>query len=175
MADEEDPRKDFRKRRNPFFDLFSEFDRMDEMMDQMMRKAFDDMDLAKAKNKPLVYGFSVKVGPDGKPNIQEFGNMQPTQERVQVRNEREPLVDVIDKNSEIDVLAELPGVEKEDIDVKATEDSLTIQVPNKFRKEIALNEKIKKDSVKARYKNGVLTVTVQKKEPKKDSKKVRVE
>ena len=28
---------------------------------------------------PLVYGYSISIGPDGKPVIQEFGNIKPTQ------------------------------------------------------------------------------------------------
>jgi HSP20 family protein len=171
MTDEED-RKKFWKRRNPFFDLFSEFDRMDEMMDEMMKRAFEGVEVA--KDKPLSYGFSMRIGPDGKPQIREFGNLQPTDQKIKVRGEREPLVDVIDKEKEIDVLAELPGVEKKDIQVNATEDTLSILVPNKFSKQIPLKEKVKED-VRAQYKNGVLTVTLQKQKPSKRKKTVKIE
>lgn len=171
---EESGKKKFWRRRNPFFDLFSEFDRMDEMMDEMMKRAFEGMDISKTAKKPLVYGFSLKVGPDGKPRIQEFGNMQPTEQKINVRKEREPLVDVIDKGSEYDVLVEMPGVDKDEIQVNATEDSLTVQAPNKFFKQVSFKEKVNKDEVHATYKNGVLTVTLKKVTPKKGGKKVRV-
>ena len=107
--EDEDPRK-FWKRRNPFFGLFEEFDKMDDIMDEMMKNAFRDME--SMKGKPMSYGFSMKIGPDGKPKIREFGNVKPTDEKLEVREHREPLVDVIDHEDKVDILAELPGVEK---------------------------------------------------------------
>jgi HSP20 family protein len=176
MAGDDDDRKEFWSRRNPFYGLFDEFDKMDEMMDDMMKSVFQDFEGMKGSNKPLSYGFSMRMGADGKPQIQEFGNMRPTEEKIEIKDEREPLVDVIDRHEEIDVLAELPGVEKKDIDIHATESQLTISVPGKFQKRIPLKEKVRADSVKAQYKNGVLTVTLAKKEPSKESgKKVKVE
>ena len=76
MDDEE--RKKFWRRRNPFFDLFSEFDKMDDAMDAMMKRTFDEM----PSGKPMSYGFSMKIGPDGKPKIREFGNVKPSQKKL---------------------------------------------------------------------------------------------
>jgi len=161
------------KKRNPFFNLFEEFDKMDEMMDEMMGRAFQDMD--KMKGKPMTYGFSVRIGPDGKPNIQEFGNVKPTPEKMEVKDSREPLIDVIKRDAEIDVLAELPGVEKRDIDVRFDEGDLVIDVPKQFHKKVKLGEKVDEASIKAGYKNGVLTVTIKRKGTKKAGKKIAVE
>jgi len=168
----DDEKKPWR-RKNPFFDLFSEFDRMDEMMDEMMGRAFKDM--KSMKGKPMTYGFSMKIGPDGKPRIQEFGNVRPTQEKLEVKEHREPLVDVIDRDDEIDVLAELPGVEKKDIDLRFDGGDLIVSVPKKFHKQVHLKEKVDENKIKATYKNGVLSVTLKKIAPKKKGKKVRVE
>lgn len=162
------------RRRNPFFDLFSEFDKMDDMMDEMMKKAFEDIDKL-PEGKPMVYGFSMKVGPDGQPRIQEFGNVQPTDEKLSVKDAREPLVDVIEREKEIDILAEMPGVEKDNIDVQASDDTLVIEVPGEFYKEIALPCGVEEKDVKAKYKNGVLTVTLKKKTPSKPKKRVKIE
>lgn len=159
------------KRRNPFFDLFSEFDNFDELWNNLV-KSIEDANLQ--PGKPLVYGFSMSIGPDGKPQIREFGNIEPTEEKISVKSAREPLVDVIEREKEIDILAELPGVEKEDINVEAHEDSLTISVPNEFYKEIKLPSEIDPYKVKAKYKNGVLTVTLTKKKPSKPGKKVEI-
>ena len=174
MDGENDERGGFWKRRNPFFDLFEEFDRMDDMMDDMMKRTFEGMDIQKMQGKPMTYGFSMKIGPDGKPQIQEFGNMRPTENKVEIKDAREPLVDVIEREGEIDVLAELPGVEKGDIDVNATERRLTIRAPN-FYKEKALPAAVESNDVKAIYKNGVLTVTLRKKQRSEPGKKVRVD
>ncbi|MCK4326926.1 MAG: Hsp20/alpha crystallin family protein [Candidatus Diapherotrites archaeon] len=167
---EDEPKK--WKRRNPFFDLFSEFDRMDEMMDEMMGRAFKGL----PSGKPMTYGFSMKIGPDGKPKIQEFGNVRPTEEKLEVRDHREPLIDVMDRENEIDVIAELPGVEKKDIDLRFDNGDLVISVPKKFHKRVHLKEKVDEDNIRATYKNGVLTVVLKKLMPaKKKGKKVRVE
>jgi HSP20 family protein len=114
---------------------------------------------------PFVYGYSVKIGPDGKPEVREFGNVKPSLTGPQVQQEREPLVDIVEANDEIHVVAELPGVDKENIKLHATEDTLTITVDTpqrKYFKEVELPAKIKLEDAKSQYKNGVLEVTLQK-------------
>ncbi len=170
----DDDKKRQWRRRNPFFDLFSEFDRMDEMMDDMMKQAFKDMEKL-PQGKPMVYGFSMKMGPNGQPKIREFGNIEPSQKKINVKDAREPLVDVIEREKEIDILAELPGVNKDSIDVQASEDTLTIEVPNEFYKEVELPCGVDEKDVNAKYKNGVLTVTLRKKKPSQPKKRVSVE
>jgi HSP20 family protein len=105
----------------------------------------------------------VKIGPDGKPEIREFGNVKPTKRGLpQVQEEREPLVDIIKTDSEIQVVAELPGVDKSEIKLSGTEDSLTIEVDSpqrKYYKDVKLPAKVKVREAKTRYKNGVLEVT----------------
>jgi HSP20 family protein len=103
----------------------------------------------------------MKIGPDGKPEIQEFGNIKKSLKGPQVKEEREPLVDVVDSGKEIRVVAELPGVEKTDIKLHGTEDTLEISVDTaqyKYHKEIQLPEKVKVREAKSTYKNGVLEV-----------------
>jgi len=110
---------------------------------------------------PFVYGYSMKIGPDGKPEIREFGNIKKGIQGPQVKEEREPLVDVIESDGEIRVVAELPGVEKSDISLRGTEDSLEISVDTpqyKYYKEVALPAKVKVREAKSSYKNGVLEV-----------------
>src|SRR4030067_3709684 len=83
------------------------------------------------------------IGPDGKPQIQEFGNVKPSlkpepfgqrRPRLDVKEEREPLVDVVSTNNEIKVVVELPGVDKQDIKLHGTEKTLTISVDTSKRK-----------------------------------------
>ena len=101
-------------------------------------------------------------------------NCAPHETRVALL-ENGTIVEVfIERKDEIDVLAELPGVEKKDIKVNVTPKTLIIEVPKKFFKEIELPDGIKIKSVKEHYKNGVLTVTLKKKEVKKNGKKIEV-
>jgi HSP20 family protein len=119
---------------------------------------------------PFVYGYSVKIGPDGKPVIREFGNMKPgiEEERtISFQERREPLIDVIEDEDSIKVLAELPGVEKQDIKIHATTRGLTINVENsdrKYFKELELPSTFDRSTVKSTYRNGVLEITFRKRQ-----------
>jgi HSP20 family protein len=116
---------------------------------------------------PFVYGYSMKIGPDGKPEIRQFGNIKKSLKGPQVKEEREPLVDVVETDSEIRVVVELPGVEKSDIKLHGTEDSLEISVDTpqyKYYKEVTLPAKVRVKEAKSNYKNGVLEVAFPKAE-----------
>lgn len=188
---------------DPFFsDFDAEFERMRRYMDQMMQAAMRGDVARDGPNKPFIYGFSMRTGPDGRPVFQEFGNTRNVrkvtgpgpsacpavgegQERP-VRDQggteyggREPLTDVIDCGETLAVTVELPGVEKDDIELEISNDTLTIKVDTEERryyKEIDLPEAVEEDTTKASYKNGVLDVTLTKKaSTKKKGKKVKID
>ena len=166
--------------------FFSEFDRMmrdmekemadvikemeDNMPEEMSHKIRSPDGSTRREYGPFIYGYSVKIGPDGKPVIREFGNMKPGQEDdetpLSLQDRREPLVDVIDDDSNIKVLAELPGVEKEDIKLFATPRGLTITVDNvdrRYYKELEFESEIDRSTTKSSYRNGVLEINFKKK------------
>lgn len=125
---------------------------------------------------PIVWGYSITMGPDGKPVIREFGNLKPSAQRrpweppFSLKEEREPLVDVVETKDEVRVVAELPGVGKEDINLFAASNSLTVKVETeerKYHKELELPSEVDPKSAKSTYKNGVLEVTLKKTEKKK--------
>jgi HSP20 family protein len=180
MSSEDDSSEWLRKKRSPFFRSwgFDDLDRMFEEMEKMMEQEFETFSSRIPKDYvrerklpdgstarelgPFVYGYSVKIGPDGKPEVHEFGNVKPTRHGLpQVQEEREPLVDIVETNGEVDVVAELPGVDKKDIRLSGTEDSLTIAVDTaerKYYKEVRLPVKVKVREARTSYKNGVLEV-----------------
>jgi len=170
-----------RKVKEPFFgDIDDMFREMEKMMDEELKDFTEKVPKEYVKERklpdgstvkelgPFVYGYSMKIGPDGKPEIQEFGNIKKGLKGApQVKDEREPLVDIVETNGEIHVVAELPGVEKGDIKLHGTEDSLTISVDtaqNKYFKEVELPVKVKVKEAKSSYKNGVLEVVLPKAE-----------
>jgi len=123
---------------------------------------------------PFVYGYSVTVGPDGKPNVKEFGNFkagtQLGKPHMDVKEKREPLTDIIDAKKDIRVIVELPGVEKDDIKLSGTDNKLTISVDtakHKYYKEVELPSKVDAKNAKSNYKNGVLDINVPKQKPEK--------
>jgi len=183
MPWDEDYPEWFRRRRFPFFRgwFFEDFDKMFREMEKMIEEEFKTFTSRIPKDYvrerklpdgttvrewgPFVYGYSVKIGPDGKPEIREFGNVKPGIRGPQVREEREPLVDVIETDGEVHVVAELPGVEKKDIKLHGTEDLLTISVDTpqrKYYKEIQLPTEVDVKKAKTEYKNGVLEVKLPK-------------
>ena len=121
---------------------------------------------------PFVYGYSVTIGPEGKPSIREFGNIKPGlsigRPAIQLKSEREPVIDVIQDEKTVKIIAELPGVKKEDIQLTTREDNLALHVEGvtrKYFKEVELPVEVDPNSAKATYVNGVLEVTVNKKKP----------
>jgi HSP20 family protein len=180
----------FKKRRqskDPFFgDIDTMFREMEKMMDEELKNFTQKVPKEYVKERqlpdgstvkelgPFVYGYSMKIGPDGKPEIQEFGNLKKgLKGPPEVKEEREPLVDIVETNSEVRVVAELPGVEKTDIKLHGTDDSLTISVDttnNKYFKEVELPVKVKVKEATSSYKNGVLEVVLPKVEPKDNPK-----
>ncbi|MCP8304592.1 MAG: Hsp20/alpha crystallin family protein [archaeon] len=134
---------------------------------------------------PFVYGYSVKIGPDGKPIVREFGNVRPStpafpfgRPKMELKKEREPLVDVLDVGDSIKVVVELPGVEKSDINLDSAEKTMTISVDTearKYYKKVELPAEIDPDSAKASYTNGILEVEVKKAVPTTKGKRIKVE
>lgn len=158
-----------RRKRNPWFNVFREFDRIEKMMDEMMRRAFKSFETSSKRKsfKPHVYGFSVSVGPKGKPKIRRFSNLKKRQHAPQIKEEREPLVDVLEEGEEVVVVAELPGVKKKDVNLQTSEESLTINVDTQYRKyhrKLPLPAEVDPKEAKTSYKNGVLQVRLKKKE-----------
>jgi len=175
-----------RKRRNkdPFFgDIDDVFREMEKMMDEELKNFTENVPKEYVKERklpdgstakelgPFVYGYSMKIGPDGKPEIQEFGNIKKgLKGPPQVKEEREPLVDIVDEDDKIHVVVELPGVEKKDIKLHGTDDSITISVDtpqSKYYKDVELPVKVRVREANSTYKNGVLEVVL----PKADQKK----
>jgi HSP20 family molecular chaperone IbpA len=97
---------------------------------------------------------------------------------------RAPDVDIIDVGTEIHLVADLPGVKKEDIDLNLTPYIIEISAESKaeiereqqpyarrergymaFKRTMHLPAPVIPDKAKARFNNGVLEVTMPRKEP----------
>lgn len=94
---------------------------------------------------------------------------------------RTPRVDVIDHDTEVVLRAELPGLEREDLDVSVTQSTVTIKgethkesreekgdyyrseiAHGTFSRTIALPGEIDADKAEARFHNGILELTLPK-------------
>lgn len=164
---------------NDIFDEFEEhFRKMQRWMNQMARDAMSGKLPSPEEGGPYVYGWSFRVGPDGKPHFQEFGNVpSATGAPRQMIGAREPLVDVIEGDKIVTITAEVPGVSKEDINLEITDDTVIIKVDKeerKYYKEVALPCEVDADSAKASYQNGVLDIELKKVKPKRKGKKIKI-
>ncbi len=155
-----------RRKEHPWFsDLFDEFNGLEEMTDEIIKKAFGNASERPKIRRTCVYGFSVSFGPDWKPVVREFGNLQPSRRGPKIQREREPPVDVIEEDKALIVVVELLGVEKEDINLHVIDKHLTISVdtPNrKYHKVLTLPARVEPKSAGATYKNGVLEIKLKK-------------
>jgi HSP20 family protein len=156
---------------NRIKDIFNDDKVMDDIkkMAEEMMKMFTNAQ----PGKPIVHGYKIEFGPDGKPQIEDFGNrsVQSPEGVRTISDEIEPLTDIIEGENDVAITVEIPGVEKEDINLVATEDTLEIKVDSpkrKYHKRIDLPCNVKTKSTKATYKNGILDIVLDKKEKKKD-------
>ena len=136
---------------------------------------------------PFVYGYSFSQGPDGKPVIREFGNVKPSirggpfgmsKPSLDVKEEREPLVDTIVQSDNVKVVAELPGVEKSDIALECDGRNLVLKVDtdkHRYYKSLELPVEVDPDTSKANYKNGVLELILRRKSPGNKAKQIQIE
>jgi HSP20 family protein len=104
-----------------------------------------------------------------------------------------PNIDMYDRKSEIVVKAELPGVERDKIDLTITRDAITIKGEIKreeeikdedyyareisygnFTRSVALPSEVESEKAKATFKNGILEIVLPKKEEAKP-KEIKVE
>lgn len=98
----------------------------------------------KDKDRKGVFGFSVKMGLGGEGvKVEPFGNVSrdKTTGKAVVDEIREPLVDVFEEEDHVLVIAEMPGIEMEDIKVELRDDILSLSAQRgdkKYQKEILL-------------------------------------
>jgi HSP20 family protein len=81
----------------------------------------------------------------------------------------EPPVDVFHEEQEIVVVAEVPGVDLADLELKVEDDVLSLATKpaarRSYRKEIKLGSRVDRDSLKATCRNGILEVHLPKRTP----------
>lgn len=136
-------------------DFFEDFERMfDELFSHL-----DD------ESEPAVWGFSVSQRPGEEPEIRRFGNVRSRGESYDVEGDRTPLIDVFDHEDDVQVIVEMPGVSREDIELDASDTRLRIRAEGELRKyneAVKLPPRVDPESASAEYRNGVLQVTLEK-------------
>ena len=162
-----------------FFD--SEFDRIFKRMSNSFFNIDDIFEEFKGRGSetgPYYYGYTMTVGPDGKPIVKEYGNVKPG--LLPTSDTREPIVDtIVDENEKVvKLIAEMPGVEKTDVQIVVENKVVSISAEHdqkKYHAKVPLKNKVDENSAKASYKNGILQLVFKLVEDKSQGKKVEVE
>ncbi|HEY9387754.1 MAG TPA: archaeal heat shock protein Hsp20 [Nitrososphaeraceae archaeon] len=183
-----------------FRDMPRQFEQMRREIERMFQEQFTDIDETKVPKElireyqtreggkvrevgPLVYGYSMTVGPNGKPKVREFGNIRsPTTigfaHRPLISSETDPLADVTTTDKEVKVVIETPGIEKKDIKINAHDGVVEVfttgTAQRKYRKTIEVPSETDIETARSTYKNGILEIVFSKK-AKPKGKQINVE
>jgi HSP20 family protein len=169
------------------FDFHMRFRRIDELIESMfhaMRAEQSSAPQSEGSSMPraLYYGYQLSIGPDGKPHLREFGNVRPNRSGSFETGSREPFIDtLVDENENaLKIVAEMPGLRKEDVKLHLTEDSLTIHGSNGGRNYdtvVPLKAPVITESARANYNNGILEVVLKLKDnpQKKGGVSIRID
>ena len=152
----------FKKMSNPFFDVND------------VLEGFN----GNSNSGPVFYGCTMTIGPDGKPSVQEYGNVKPNCPHIS--DAREAIVDTIvdEKEKVVKLIAEMPGVEKTDVKILFDKNVVDITAEHgekKYHCKVPLQHKVDENSGKATYKNGILQLIFKLVVEKQTSKRVEVE
>jgi len=181
---------DIHKEMNRMFDVFNDIS--NNAPKELVRE-YETKEGGKVREVgPIVYGYSMTIGSDGKPHVREFGNIKSLNDSSvkkigtqpdnisQISAEREPLVDVNLTDKEVKVVIEMPGIRKEDIKVKAYDSQVEVttskDAQRKYHKNIELPELAEVETARSAYNNGILEITFDKKKVTKPAgKEIKIE
>ncbi len=123
----------------------------------------------KGKDLKAIFGLSVKTGLGGREiKVEPFGNVSTDKAtgRSTVHEVREPLTDLFEEEDHVLIVAEMPGIEVEDIKIEIRDDILTLSAQKgkkKYRKELLLPGSFREDKVEVSGKHGIVEIKCHKK------------
>jgi len=178
-------------------DIFIDLDEMHKEMNRMFN-IFNDISTANALKElikeyensegdnevetgPVVYGYSMTIGPDGEPHIREFriGKSSASVNKnigqfigdeigkPQISTERESKSVVTTTDNEVKVVFEMPGINEEDIKINTYGNKIEIKTSGashrKYYKIVNLPPEADTNTVRFTYNNDILEVIIDKK------------
>jgi len=166
---------DKRKKREFSDDIFEleDFGDVESILDYIMERL--GMDIDDMSRKSFVSAFSVSNSQNSRDitdnmNDASFDDNDDSDEfesqRIQIKDPN-PLIDIFEIDNHIHVMAEFPGIEKDDIELHLTVSSLEIHIlasDDPYSEFVDLPDTVNPDVARATYKNGVLEVIMEKME-----------
>ena len=147
-----------------------------------MQSIIEDIHFIDILQKILRYDFAINKHSTDRSNTNNFHLLSP---KIQENNphpykagnkelthhvEDGRLIDIMEGNQDVAVTVDIPGVEKEDIDLYVTVDMLEITIDSdvlKFHKLLSFPCEVDAETAEATYRNGVLDIIIIKKEDNK--------
>ena len=149
---------------------------------------WDPIENMRKIQKEMYRLFSEMAGEKGY-KLSTKGELVPVGMRGKMQEYREPLADVTENDKDITLTLELPGINKKDIELSIRKDHIDIKVEHKeetklekegfiqqersykgFYRSLTLPCDVDADKANAKYNNGILKITVPKKESAKKKK-----
>ncbi len=154
-------------------DVLEALEKMIESLQNDFEQSFNEFGKFGNESKPLMYGFLMDMDPNGEPIIKTFGD------KAFNSGFREPVYDQFVKvdTDELIVTIEIPGITKEDIELKVTESNIVVtsNCERKYKSCIDLKVPVVPENAKAACRNGILTVTLNVKGKSNKGLKINVE
>ncbi len=156
-------------------DIFEAMEKMIEELQNDVGQSFKELqNFGELESRPLIYGFTMSIGADGEPVVRTFGDKE-------IKTGcREPVYEQFVKpdTDELILTAEMPGIERNDLELNISDSKLVIATPSaerRYKADIDLIVQVDPQSAKASYRNGILTVTLRVKGKSNKGIKISVE
>jgi HSP20 family protein len=164
-------------------EFFREFDRLFREEMRRIRKMITELTNISSKeweelsksNKPVVFGFTYRWSTDmEKPDIRFFGNVKPRSPfGMKIEETISPAYDVIDKDDHYEVVIELAGATKDDVELKVRDDKLLVKAKSPYRTyegSVPIPQDAVKEGIQAKMNNGILVIKLRKSKDKREKK-----
>jgi HSP20 family molecular chaperone IbpA len=136
-----------------------DFESMEEILEEILETfEEDDLDFS----NPLKVGFSISLDSSGCLKIDEFGILKSDEKK---HCPSEPLIDLIESDSEMMVAFETNSLSPDEINIKILDycTILSDSRTNRIIKKVYFPCRVKESTAKTRYNNGILEIRIRKK------------
>jgi HSP20 family protein len=191
LFDTTDILRDFDDMHKEMSNMFNVFNDISKAVPKKLIREYETSEGGKVREvDPIVYGYSMTIGPDGKPHVREFGKVKSASAgasnlghytgKSSISAERKPRSDLNTTDKEVKVVLEMPGIKKEDIKINAYDEKVEIKTSKnaqrKYHKIIDLPKQADIETARSTYNNGILEVTFDKREETKPKgKEIKIE
>jgi HSP20 family molecular chaperone IbpA len=139
----------------------SDISNLNKLVSRVIEEATKDLEnKGIVMNMPVVLGFNINIDAAAQQSQKNLQN-KPGQQTTQL------LVDLIDRENDITIIAEMPGIRKEEISVKVNNEAKTAEInaanmARPYRALLQLPHVVNEKKAKFDYRNGILELVLPK-------------